>query len=213
MRLEALPRVDEARQPRAHPLASSPARRSRRRVSWAWRSRKLAGAAHEIGSLGTQADLLLPLRLQAVAGRRSSAARCSSRRCLELGRRRLPVCHEHLCLARRFSQEPLAGCNAVQALGGEAQILVEAPFLGDQLAELYPELLAALEEPLQLALDLLHRLAEVGEAVIALLEQDALSRRARGVLGRLGPKRELGDPDARLDERGRAARPRSAERA
>src|SRR5947209_8669560 len=95
--------------------------------------------------------------------------------------------------------EALAGSLTLAPHGGDAlargdDLGVQARGLGDELTDLDADLLTALEKALQLALDLLHRLADVGEAMIARHQRLTLLPLARGHRGDPGVQLALAVP-------------------
>ncbi len=136
---------------------------------------ELAGLAHQIGAFRGQPHLLetqhidtipfgrerltVPLDLGGERGRRRPA--------LDDRRLRLGESAPALLALAPERREPLAG---------DAEVFLQAYGFLVQLPELHAHLLAALQQPLELALHLLHALPQIAEPVLAGLDGLALHR-------------------------------------
>jgi len=180
---------------------------------------QLAGLAHEVHALARDPHLLEPQRFEPVAVAAERRAVMRHRR-LEHARDGGPLGREPLGLAqRRPGRLPLAH-DRVQALAGGAHLLVEPHRLLAELAHLHAHLLAPLEQSLELALHLLHALAQVGQRVVTGLDDLALPRLPRGQrrharalrLLRLAQPLELGRELRRLGGQRRVVRRHEGQR-
>src|SRR5207245_1628203 len=195
-RLRHVARLDEARAERVDP------RRLGRRAAELGREPFCAPAElgrtlpqlprvpHEVDTLGGDPDLLEPRRLGAVALRGEGLAMA-----LEGGgervRRPRALHGEPRRLGERLPPGLALADDGAEPIRGRAGLLVKPKRLLGELTELDAHLLASLEQPLELALYLLTRLAEVREPMVALLESLALLRLLRRQLGGARPERLL----------------------
>ena len=85
-----------------------------------------------------------------------------------------------LGFGQRLARARALADDGGQALRRRPHLFVEAEGLVAQLLQLHAHLLAALQQALELALDLLHRLPEVAQPMLAPLEHLALLGLARG---------------------------------
>ena len=138
---------------------------------------QLAGRAGHLGPLSRRPDLL---EAQAFQGLASPAEFPPARLEIRLERAHLP-----LPLAEALARLPQSADRllALHADGGAPlaegpHLLGESHLLLAELADLRAHLLAALEETLELTLELLRRLAQVGEPVVAFLDSGAQRRLA-----------------------------------
>src|SRR5207249_3720927 len=151
---------------------------------------ELAGGPREIGPRGRDSHLLEPQRLETAAVVRERGAASIEPR-LELlsgegalRRRRLGF------LQRRPDSLPFTR-QRHGPLFGQARVFGQPHLLIRQLTDLHAHLLAALDESLDLALNLLDSLPEVGEAVLHLLLRRALRGLASAEAGQADPQRAL----------------------
>ncbi len=152
---------------------------------------ELATRARELGAGARDPDLLEPEGLEALA---ALAERAPAGLDLRL---HLP----HLAVLLGVAPPGLLEAAVlVLALGGQgdpplrepADLLLEAPLLRDQVLDLQAHLLASLEQPLGLALDLLHGLAQVAQPVLGVLDGGGLQGLAAGQRGDAGALLLLG---------------------
>jgi hypothetical protein len=98
---------------------------------------------------------------------------------VERSRRRPALGDDRLGFAERHTTEVPLCAERNETLARDPHILVEAYRLFAELADLQTHLLATLEETLQVSLDLLHRLPEITEPMLADLDRFALGGFAR----------------------------------
>ena len=143
---------------------------------------ELTRIARELGPVSSGADLL---ETQGLDGRPPRAQ-------LDPARFQIRVEGSHLMIQSREALPRLAeGPDGLLSLERElgaplaqgADLLREAQVFLGQLADLGTHLLASLEEALDFPLDLLRRLPEIGQAILALLNGRPRRRLARGELG------------------------------
>ena len=132
--------------------------------------------ARQIGTGARHPDLLEPQGLEALP---PLAERGSARLDLRLDRPDLLVLPAVplSSLVERPALVVLLGGEGDPPLREPADLLLEPGLLREQVLDLQPHLLAALEQPLGLALDLLHRLAQVAQPVLGVLDR----RRLKGL--------------------------------
>ena len=130
---------------------------------------QLTGAAHEIDALGGEPRLLQAECLGMIALDRERGALALQGR-LELRRGARALGGDLLGIAERQPDVLPLDDDRRLPLGGRADFLVEPDALLAELADLHAHLLAALEEPLELALHLRHGLPQVRESMLARLQ-------------------------------------------
>jgi hypothetical protein len=148
---------------------------------------QLTGVAHEIHALGRHAACFEPQRLQPVTVRREAGAMRAHRR-FEIARHLGTLGPRPLGFGERGPRAFTLSADGARALGAHADILLQPHGLLRHLARLHAHLLTALQQALQLALHLLHGLPQVGQAVIALLQQLALATFPRAERRQPGPQ-------------------------
>ena len=160
---------------------------------------QLARLSHEIHALTRDPHLLEAQRLEPIPLAAEGDA-MTLERSVEVTRHDPPLGRESFRLAERGARGLALGDDRVETPGGHPNFLVQPHRLLAELAHLYAHLLAAFEQALELALHLLHALAQVGEGMIAGLDDLALLRLACGERGdarplhllRLAQRRKLG---------------------
>src|SRR5439155_19819798 len=151
---------------------------------------QLPRVPHEVDALPSAPDVLEPRRLGAVALRGQGLAVALKVGGERVGRSRA-LRGEPWGVGERLPAGLALTDDGREPLRRRADLLVEPDRLLAELPELEAHLLAPLEQPLELALHLLDRLAEVREPVVALLEPLALLRLLRRELGGARPERLL----------------------
>ena len=140
---------------------------------------ELAGLTDEIHTLAGDSHLLESQRLEPVPVAAEGPA-MTLKGPLEVTRDGGALGRHPLGLVQRRTRRLALAHDRVETLSGRADLLVQAHRLLAQLPHLHAHLLAPLEQPLQLALHLLHTLAQVGQGMVAGLDDLALARLARG---------------------------------
>jgi hypothetical protein len=130
---------------------------------------QLPRRAGQVGALGGDADLLQAQALQPVALPGEARPVLLHARLQGRGGGRA-LGHQPLGLGQRDPGRLALAHDAAQPLAGEPHLVLQAHGLLRGLADLHAQLLAPLQQPLELRLDLLERLPEVRQRVVALLD-------------------------------------------